>query len=251
MKKLTVLVWVALVILASPSWAANLTQLVMNLDIANGIVPPAGPSRVRVPPGESVTLVLPAEWPGPTQWRKDGEAIPGATGSKLVMGPVTSASSGLYIVTGAAFPTITTGIQLDVVVAGSTGNFSSRVRLQAGADTQILGFVVTGKTTKTLLIRTVGPSLAAFGVPDPVARPRIAFYDSKGKPYSWVRPAVVLPPEYWTNLFASAGAFPLSGGEEAYLAYDVGPFPPGAYTIHVTDASGKGGTALIEAYEVP
>lgn len=251
MKKLTVLVWVALVILASPSWAASLTQLVMNLDIANGIVPPAGPSRVRVPPGESVTLVLPAEWPGPTQWRKDGEAIPGATGSKLVLGPVTSASSGLYTVTGSAFPTITTGIQLDVVATGSTGNFSSRVRLQAGADTQILGFVVTGKTTKTLLIRTVGPSLAAFGVPDPVARPRIAFYDSKGKPYSWVRPAVVLPPEYWTNLFASAGAFPLSGGEEAYLAYDVGPFPPGAYTIHVTDASGKGGTALIEAYEVP
>jgi hypothetical protein len=251
MKKITVWIFVALIVLAAPAWAANVTTLVMNLDIANGIVPPAGPSRVRVPPGEVVTLVVPAEWPGPIQWRKDGDLVPGATGSKLVLGPVTTAHSGLYLVTGAPFPTISTGIQLDVVTAGSTGNFSARVRLQPGADTQILGFVVAGKTTKTLLIRTVGPSLAAFGVPDPVARPRIAFYDAKGKPYSWVRPAVVLPPEYWTNLFASAGAFSLSGGEEAYLAYDVGPFPPGAYTIHVTDASGKGGTALIEAYEVP
>ena len=244
-------VFLALILLAEPGWAANVTTLVMNIDVSNGIAPPAGPSRVRVPPGEAVTLVLPSEWPGTIQWRKDGAVIPGATGSNLVLGTVTTASSGIYTVTGAPFPFISTGIQLDIVVAGSTGNFSARVRLQPGADTQILGFVVAGKTTKTLLIRTVGPSLAAFGVPDPVAKPRIAFYDAKGKPYSWVRTAVVLPPEYWTGLFASAGAFPLSGGEEAYLAYDAGPFPPGAYTIHVTDASGKGGTALIEAYEVP
>ena len=161
------------------------------------------------------------------------------------------AVSGLYTVTGALFSTISTVIELETVVAGSTGNFSARGRLQPGADTQILGFVVTGKTTKTLLIRTVGPSLAAFGVRDPVARLRIACYDAQGNPYSWAGPAVVLPPEYWTNLFASAGAFPLRGGEEAYLTYDVGPFPPGACTIHVTDASGKGGTALLEAYEVP
>jgi hypothetical protein len=161
------------------------------------------------------------------------------------------AVSGLYTVTRAPFLTISTGIELDVVVAGSTGTFSARVSLQPGADTQILGFVVTGKTTKTLLIRPAGPSLASFGVRYPAARLRIGCYNAQGIPYSWAGPAVVLPPEYWTNLFASAGSFLLRGGEEAYLAYDVGPFPPGAYTIHVTDASGKGGTALLEAYEVP
>lgn len=251
MKKLLALMLVGLTAWVVPVRAANLTTLVMNLDIANGIVAPAGPSRVRVPPGEVVRLVLPAEWPGTIQWRKNGEPIPGATGSMLVLGAVTTADSGLYTVTGAPFPTITTGIHLEVVAAGTTGNFSSRLRLQPGADTQIIGFVVTGKTTKTLLIRAVGPTLASFGVASPAAKPRIAFFDSKGQPYSWARAAVVLPPEYWTGLFASVGAFPLTGGEEAYLAFDVGPFPPGAYTIHVSDAAGQGGTVLVEAYEVP
>jgi hypothetical protein len=91
---------IALMSSAAPGWVANVTQVVMNLDIANGITPPAGPSRVRVPPGESVTLVLPAEWPGPTQGRKDGEAILGATGSKRVLGPVTSDGSGPYTAAG-------------------------------------------------------------------------------------------------------------------------------------------------------
>ncbi len=251
MKKQLGLFLVVLMSVTAPSWAANVTQLLMGIDRANASAPPAGPSRVRVPPGETVTLVLPPEWPGSIQWRKDGEIIPGATGSRLVLGPVTTTNAGFYTVTGAPFPTVSSGIQLDVVVVGSTGNFSTRVRLQPGADTQILGFVVAGKTTKTLLIRAVGPSLAAFGVPDPVARPRIAFFDGEGKEYSWPRVAVVLPPEFWTRLFATAGAFPLSGGEEAYLAYDVASFPPGAYSIQVTDASRKGGNVLIEAYEVP
>ncbi|MBS0663711.1 MAG: hypothetical protein JSR48_10645 [Verrucomicrobia bacterium] len=251
MKTLLVCLLLGLTALAVPGQAANVTIITMNLDIANGFVPPAGPSRVRVPPGESVRLVLPPEWPAAIQWRRNGQPIPGATNSTLVLGNVTTADNGLYTVTGAPFPTIACGIQLEVVAAGTTGNFSSRLRLQPGTDVQIVGFVVTGTTTKTLLVRAVGPTLASFGVTGPVAQPRIAFYDSKGQLYGWVRAAVVLPPSYWTDLFARVGAFPLTGGEEPYLAFDLGPFPPGAYTIHVTDAAKAGGTVLVEAYEVP
>jgi hypothetical protein len=39
------------------------------------------------------------------------------------------AVSGLYTVTGASFSTISTVIELETVVAGSTGNFSARGRL--------------------------------------------------------------------------------------------------------------------------
>lgn len=125
------------------------------------------------------------------------------------------------------------------------------VFLQPGGDVGVLGFVIGGTTTKSLLIRAVGPTLASLGIPNPVAQPRISFFDAKGSPYSWARTAVVLPPEYWDQLFSSVGAFPLTGGEPAYLAYDVGPFPPGAYTVHVSDAAAKGGTVLVEGYEVP
>ncbi len=251
MKTLSLVLLTVVAGAAASAQMSNVTLLTMNLDIANGIVAPAGPSRVRVPPGETVRLTVPDAWPVPVQWRKNGEPIAGATQSVLTLARVTSADSGFYLVTGAPFPTIATGILLEVVPLGTTGNFSSRLLLQPGADTQIIGFVVAGKTTKTLLIRAVGPTLASFGVANPAAQPRIAFYDSKGQVYSWTRADVVLPPSYWDALFTAAGAFPLTGGEPAYLAFDLGPFPPGAYTIHVTDAARNGGTVLVEAYEVP
>lgn len=251
MKKFLVFLLSVAGVVAASAQSRNTTMLVMNLDIANGFVAPAGPSRVRVPPGETVHLVMPASWPVPIQWRKNNVPIAGATNSTLSLVNVTAEDSGDYLVTGAPFPLIATGIRLEVVPAGTTGNFSSRLLLQPGTDTQIVGFVITGKTTKSLLVRAVGPTLASFGVSNRVAQPRIAFFDSKGQPYGWARVAVVLPPEYWDALFASAGAFPLTGGEQAYLSYDVGPFPPGAYTIHVTDASRGGGTVLVEAYELP
>ncbi len=223
---------------------AGVTTLVMGLDVSNGIVPAAPASRVRVPPNERVTLILPDSWTYPIQWRKDNAPIAGATGHTLFIPLATSADSGRYDVTGAPFPHTATGIVLEVVAAGHLGNFSSRFELPAGATTHIVGFVVSGASSKNLLVRAVGPSLRQFGLTKPVAQPLLRFFDSAGKEIGFVHPAVVVDLDAF---FAAVGAFPLIPGERD--AFDYGGFKPGAYTIHVTDGSGQGGTVLVETYE--
>ena len=234
-------------------WTArtpSVTRLDLKMDVANGIVPPQEPWRVYVPTTEQVVLLAPPEWPAEVQWTKDGVAIPGATGSQFIITAVTRADSGLYsIVSNAPFPIIPTRVQLDVMSRGRFGNFSARLKLAPGKDIQVVGFAVAGKETKRLLIRAVGPSLQAFGVPNPAPQPRLRIYMDDGKELDLVRVAVVPSPRYWNDIFRQAGAFPLAGGEYPFVSYDALELPPSTYTVHVSDDSGAGGEVLVEIYE--
>ncbi len=224
------------------------TTLVMGMDVGNGIVPPAPPSRVRVPPGERVVLTLPTPPTTPIQWQKDNTLISGATAQSLVLASATAANSGEYHVKGFPFPYVTTGISLDVVPAGHLANLSSRVELAAGNGVQVVGFVVQGRTPKSILFRAVGPTLKNFGVDAPVRHPRIVCYDAKGQLVGFAHAMVVTD---LNALFQSAGAFPVNDEDLMNRAFDYGPLNPGAYTLHVTDADRLGGTVLVEMYEIP
>jgi len=234
-------------------WVArtpSVTRLALKVDVANGIFPPQEPWRVYVPTSEQVLLFAPPEWPAAVQWTKDGMAIPGASGEQFIIPAVSRADSGQYsIVSNAPFPLIPTRIQLEVMSRGRFGNFSARLKLAPGKDTQVVGFAVVGKETKRLLIRAVGPSLKAFGVADPAPRPRLRIYTDDGKALDLVRVAVVPSPRYWDEIFRQAGAFPLAGGESPFAAYDALELPPSTYTVHVSDDSGTGGEVLVELYE--
>jgi len=234
-------------------WVARtpkVTRLELKVDVANGIVPPQEPWRVYVPTSEQVVMVPPPEWPTAVQWTKDGVAIPGASGGQLIIPAVTRSDSGLYsIVSNAPFPRIPTRIQLEVMSRGRFGNFSARLKLTPGKDTQVVGFAVVGKETKRLLVRAVGPSLRPFGVANPAPKPRLRIYTDDGKELDLVRVAVVPPPRYWDEIFRQAGAFPLTGGEMPFVSYDALELPPSTYTVHVTDDSGTGGEVLVELYE--
>lgn len=116
-------------------------------------------------------------------------------------------------------------------------NLSVRTSLAAG-QTLIAGFATSGGP-KPLLLRAVGPGLAAFlaGV---LADPRISFYNAAGDQIDanddWSPP---LAP-----LFASVGAFPLtSGSRDAALTRTL----DGTYTAHL--AGGAAGIVLLEAYD--
>ena len=125
---------------------------------------------------------------------------------------------------------------------------SARVELAPGTAPQIVGFVVGGKSRKNLLLRAVGPSLAQFGIAKPAALPRLRYYDSAGEEF--VSSSAGFPPD-WDAIFASAGAFPLTGGERAGDAYTTVSLDPGLYSVHVFDDAKLGGTALVEVYELP
>jgi len=124
-------------------------------------------------------------------------------------------------------------------------NLSSRIRVTGGDATRavVAGFVVTGTTTKQVLVRAIGPGLAGFGIRDALGQPRLQLRDSTGR--------LVAENEGWTSsgeMTAASdrvGASRLNpGSRDAALLVALAP---GAYTAQVT-ANGNG-IALIEVYD--
>jgi hypothetical protein len=123
-------------------------------------------------------------------------------------------------------------------------NVSARNRVGVNDDILIAGFTLTGTGGKQLLIRAVGPKLAAFGVVGALVDPKFEVYNSAG--------AKVAENDNWNanlaSTFVGVGAFALdSGSRDAALAVVL---QPGGYTVQVRGADGGTGEALIELYEL-
>lgn len=122
------------------------------------------------------------------------------------------------------------------------------VRKQIGAG-EILtaGFVIGGQTSRTVLVRAIGPGLAPFGVASPMADPRLVLFNAI--------PAKIAENDNWggsaqlTTTGEGVGAFPidLPGSRDAMLLLTLAP---GNYTAQVSGVTG-GGEVLVEVYEVP
>ncbi len=136
---------------------------------------------------------------------------------------------------------------------GSAGarlaNLSARSAVGTGGDILIAGFVVTS-STRAVLVRGVGPTLAVFGVEGALVDPRLQVYDSANR--------LVAENDNWSGSANSAiiaatarsvGAFALAdGGRDASLLLTL---PPGAYTAQVSGVGATIGVGLVEVYEVP
>ncbi|MEI8090538.1 MAG: hypothetical protein WCG63_13205, partial [Opitutaceae bacterium] len=126
-------------------------------------------------------------------------------------------------------------------------NISSRGKVTPDDGVLIGGFIVTGNSPKTLLIRGIGPALTSFGIAGALVDPSLTIYqDSK----------VIATNEGWASSAAIAaaaiqtGAFTLpSGSKDAAVLLTLNP---GAYTAQIKSAkNASSGVALIEIYEVP
>jgi hypothetical protein len=204
-------------------------------------------SRVTVPSQEHVVMILPSGV-SPIQWTKDGVAIPGATGQTLDLSGVTTADSGKYNILSTS--TVSgTGITLNVAPQGNFANFSALLTLAPGANTQTVGFVIGGISSKTILIRAVGQSLKSFGISNPAGRPVFHFFGS-GNDGSLAFLAPITP-DGWLSFFASVYAFPLTGIANGGDACIITILRSGAYTVQVSDDSLQGGMVLFEVYDMP
>jgi CubicO group peptidase (beta-lactamase class C family) len=124
-------------------------------------------------------------------------------------------------------------------VATRLDNLSIRATAGTGAATLIAGFVLADGD-RTLLLRGIGPGLAAFGVSGAVADPMLSLFRGS---------SVVATNDNWTLLDGrSLGAFPLaSGSSDAVLA---GTLAPGGYTAQISPvAPSAAGAALAEIYD--
>ena len=125
------------------------------------------------------------------------------------------------------------------------GNFSARSRVGASEGPVIGGFIVAGTGTKKVLVRAVGPRLAAFGVAGALADPRLDVYRGSikvGDNDDWAQGATAAD-------FAAAGAFLLEGdAKSSAMVLTVTPDAP--YTVHASGNGGGAGDVLLEVYEL-
>jgi hypothetical protein len=107
----------------------------------------------------------------------------------------------------------------------------------------ITGFIVGDVDSTTVVVRALGPSLAAYGVSGVLSDPTLTIYDSKG--------SVIASNDNWQDNVNSIdigknGLAPPNPSESALVLH----LPPGAYTAIVSGANGATGNALVEVYHL-
>ncbi|MBI5691115.1 MAG: DUF1566 domain-containing protein [Verrucomicrobia bacterium] len=202
--------------------------------------------------GSSVTLTVTANSDSPLryQWRKDGVLVAGGTGASLAFPSVRGTDVGTYTVS-VSNDAGTVASTPAVVALGTArlANLSIRSTAGAGNDTLIVGFVVGNGTAPSLLVRGIGPTLAAFGVPGAVADPVLTVHTQGG--------AVVAVNDDWgsapsadarVSAAVQAGAFALpTGSRDSALLSNP---RSGAYTVQLAGKAATAAVALVEAYDV-
>lgn len=121
-------------------------------------------------------------------------------------------------------------------------NLSTRARAQTGENLVIGGFVIAGTQPKAVIIRAVGPSLADFGITDPLLDPNLEIRDAGGNLLAFN--------EDWRDTQATelqaSGLAPRDARESAIRLN----LAPGSYTALVRGRAGSAGVAVVEAYDV-
>jgi len=138
-------------------------------------------------------------------------------------------------------------IELYDVDAGANShlsNISTRGVVQTGANVMIGGFIVSGASgSVNLVVRALGPSLAQFGVPNPLADPRLGLYDGNGTLIMWN--------DNWKDsqqaAIQNSGFQPPNNLDSAILV----TLPTGNYTAIVSGKNGGTGVGLVEVYRLP
>jgi arylsulfate sulfotransferase len=123
------------------------------------------------------------------------------------------------------------------------GNVSGRSFVGTGDNVLISGFIVGDVDSATVIVRALGPSLASFGVSQPLSDPTLTIYDSNG--------SAIASNDNWQDdnnaiLIRRNGLAPPNALDSAIVLH----LPAGAYTAIVRGANGATGNALVEVYHL-
>ena len=118
-------------------------------------------------------------------------------------------------------------------------NISTRGLVQTGNNVMIGGFILNGTSPQKVAIVATGPSLSAYGVPNPLPNPQITIVRSSDQ-------SVVATNDDWQSdpnaAQLQASGFAPSDSRESGLLLTL---PPGAYTAIVSGVSGTTGVAVV------
>jgi subtilisin family serine protease/outer membrane protein assembly factor BamB len=214
----------------------------------------AQPTSRTIAIGSSTTLSVTVDGQAPLtfQWYLNGAAIPGATQSSYTITNATAASAGAYtvVITNSLGSVTSAAATVSVATASNLGhlvNLSARAVTSTGAKTLIVGLSLGGAGGETpLLIRGVGPALAAQKVPGYLNDPGITLFHEQASLASndnWGGDAQI------STVTSNVGAFAFSDATSKDAAL-VKALPTGGYTAHVTNSAGNGsGVVLAEFYD--
>jgi uncharacterized repeat protein (TIGR03803 family) len=130
--------------------------------------------------------------------------------------------------------------QLPAKPTATLRNISTRADVLSGDGALIAGFIVSGAEPKKVVIRGLGPSLAAAGLSDPLTDPTLQLFDAGGAP--------IAENDDWTTEpdINQTGLAPTAAREAAIVR----TLAPGAYTTILRGKNNTTGVGLVELYDI-
>ncbi|MEY2489655.1 MAG: hypothetical protein QOC70_1597 [Verrucomicrobiota bacterium] len=129
-----------------------------------------------------------------------------------------------------------------VTSRASMGNISTRVNVLNGEGVSIGGFIIAGNVAKNVIVRGMGPSLAALGVQGSLADPTLELRDSSGN--------LLQANDNWKDtqeqIIRDTMLAPSNDLESALVA----SLQPGAYTTIMSGRNNTTGVGLVEVYDL-
>jgi hypothetical protein len=202
------------------------------------------PTSISSSLGRSATFAATAAGSGTInyQWYR-GTTLVG-TGATLTLKNMTASDAGNYtlVATNSLGTTRSSTVQLSLDGFTRLANISTRAKAGPADNTLIAGFVISGATSKSVLIRGIAQGLAPFGLTGLLPEAQLTLFDASGKALK-----TLVGLEVPNGVVAGTGAFPLgtSGSDSAFVA----TLAAGNYTVQLSDRQARTGVALIEVYE--
>ena len=122
-----------------------------------------------------------------------------------------------------------------------TKNLSTRGRVGTGDHSMVAGFAIGGDRPSRVIVRAIGPSLAAYGISDPLLDPTLELHAADG--------SLMFSNDNWRSqeeLIVASGLPPSHDAEAAIIA----TLNPGSYTAILRGAGDTVGNALVEVFRL-
>ena len=215
----------------------------------------AAPFLNLLAPGSLITSSIPSN--GYAQWNGTSMAAPHVTGAWALLKQKNSAeivATALSKLSATGLPVtdprngnVKPRIRIDAALSASPPsarliNLSSRGQVQTGNDVMIGGFIISGFAPKTVVVRASGPSLAASGINNFLANPKLQLFSG---------PNQIAFNDNWQSAdnqatLAASGFAPGNPLEAAIYT----TLAPGAYTAIVTGIGDTAGVGIVEVFEI-
>ncbi len=133
---------------------------------------------------------------------------------------------------------------LNQAAASRLANLSTRAFVSTGADIVIAGFLLSDNgASDRIVVRGIGPSLTAFGVPDALANPTLELRDNNG--------SLLIANNDWEDNPSQAAELTAAGlaPTNALEAGIAATLPPGLYTALLAGLNNGTGIGLVEVYD--